>query len=444
MEKSHPQAQREQKDYLTMLMGAEEGERHSTSMSVIGKVLNNSNEHAWEVLIPLLNMWNQTMNKPPLEDKEFQSMITYCSEKALQKRAENEFLAEVHQAENITEFKNDNSLTPLTLEQLINLPENPQGKFIVDKLIATEGINILSGKPGLGKTWILLCVALAVASGEALFETYDTKQGAVLILEEENGTQVLQERMILLGADKDLPIYFLSKRGLKIDRETDLVMLLNFVKEKNIALVILDPFLSIHSQEENSSSGMQVVLGALQKFNAVGATVLFTQHTRKSNFGGADDNIRGSSSIIGRADSHLFVTEAAKGSKELVVSREKTRRGEHADEAFTLSLVKTEEGVSLELSDSIPQKTEKKNKVEQAKDAIRLLFLEGIDMYTFEEMLEVFKKEKVDIGEKNIRFALRQMVQKEEISAERSSRGLRYFIVANQPESINVPNLLNV
>jgi RecA-family ATPase len=58
-----------------------------------------------------------------------------------------------------------------------------------------EGVTLLAGAPKLGKSWLMLNVAVAVASGGKAFGSIDVEQGAVLYLAVDDNGRRLQKRL---------------------------------------------------------------------------------------------------------------------------------------------------------------------------------------------------------------------------------------------------------
>jgi hypothetical protein len=81
---------------------------------------------------------------------------------------------------------------PFTLQELLARQLPPIRWAIPD--ILPEGLTLLAGKPKLGKSWLALSVALAVAAGGVALGTYPVKQGEVLYLALEDNERRLQSR----------------------------------------------------------------------------------------------------------------------------------------------------------------------------------------------------------------------------------------------------------
>jgi hypothetical protein len=73
--------------------------------------------------------------------------------------------------------------------------------------ILPEGLTILGGRPKVGKSWLALQIAVAVASGGMVFDKKVDK-GAVLYIALEDNPRRLQDRLIKIGLKQGAPIVF--------------------------------------------------------------------------------------------------------------------------------------------------------------------------------------------------------------------------------------------
>ena len=82
----------------------------------------------------------------------------------------------------------------------------PKRNFCVETLLP-EGISMLGGSPKVGKSWMVLLLALQVAKGEPLWNL-PTKQGTVLYLALEDDYSRLQKRLYqMFGTDSADNLY---------------------------------------------------------------------------------------------------------------------------------------------------------------------------------------------------------------------------------------------
>lgn len=82
--------------------------------------------------------------------------------------------------------------------------EFPEPRFAVPGIIA-EGLNLLVGAPKLGKSWLTLNAALAVASGGRAFGQVPVEPGEVLYLALEDGPRRLKRRLEMILRDEPPP-----------------------------------------------------------------------------------------------------------------------------------------------------------------------------------------------------------------------------------------------
>jgi RecA-family ATPase/DNA-binding transcriptional ArsR family regulator len=194
---------------------------------------------------------------------------------------------------------------PISLKELMDT-DYPEQTWLIDKLIPASAITILSAEPGSYKTYMLLETAVKVATGEPLFSEFATQKVGTLLLDEENGLPLLQQRLKELKAPKDLPIYFYSYEGFTLDEEyVDRIIL--ECKTHDIKLLMIDSLVRVHGADENTAQDMAAVFKQLRRFAGQGITVLITHHNRKpgANKGGSRHEMRGSSDILAAVDCHI-------------------------------------------------------------------------------------------------------------------------------------------
>jgi len=134
-----------------------------------------------------------------------------------------------------------------------------------------------------------------------------------LLIDEENGERLLQQRMRLMGVSEDLPIFYTPSMGFVLSDE-NVGAAIEKCHENNIGLVIIDSLIRVHSAEENSAKEMATVSRMLRKFTENGIALIVTQHNRKQGAfnTGAGNEMRGSSEILAAADGHIGMSRKDK------------------------------------------------------------------------------------------------------------------------------------
>ena len=92
------------------------------------------------------------------------------------------------------------TLSAADLMALDLLPATP-----VVQGILYVGVTLFAGKPKIGKSWMMLALALAVTTGSTIFGTTSVQQGEVLYLALEDNRRRLQRRMKKLLSDREAP-----------------------------------------------------------------------------------------------------------------------------------------------------------------------------------------------------------------------------------------------
>lgn len=197
-------------------------------------------------------------------------------------------------------------------------------RWIIEDLIPQDGFVILSAAPASCKTWLMLEMAKNVAQGEKFLGQFKTDQTGVLIIDEESGERLLQERIRLLQTDENLPIYYLSRASRKMDEEYA-HDILETCHENGIKLVMFDSLIRFHSADENASSQMSQVLDCFKKLADKGISCLVLHHNKKKtklDDSSGGDLMRGSSDILASCDIHMVVK---KGDGKVTISQTKNR-----------------------------------------------------------------------------------------------------------------------
>jgi KaiC/GvpD/RAD55 family RecA-like ATPase len=396
-------------DWQETMRGATEGERHTKTVSVAGKLLHHFPKKNWkEVVHPLLHAWNKTHNAPPLPQSEINSIYSSLAKKKHPEK---------------TASKKKREL--LTVSAVMDMPESEKPQFLVSGLVPEKGITALSGHPGCGKSWFMLSMANSIATGEAFLDLFKTKQANVLVIDEESGIWEMRRRMKLLSYPKEAPIFFYSQSGFKVDDEDDIELIKKTIRDESIGLVVIDPFVAVHSGVENSAEEAQAVMEQLQLLNEAGAAVLFIHHHRKGANGSSGHSLRGSSAYSGRLDSHITIdhTDDTGTTKSLNVEHVKSRRGKNVDSfQVTIRQDKLDDPILLESSGMGSGRLTKKG---LARKAILELLKQGT--LTRKKIIHEVQTEE-DVGGRNITDALDDLATDKLITRGKKGREHTYTL----------------
>jgi hypothetical protein len=199
----------------------------------------------------------------------------------------------------------------LTAVELATAPTAPPVRWLVHRLIPRPGWVLLAGPPKIGKSYLALQLALAVAQGRPWMGRA-TARGRVLYLQLDTPHELWRERLRELaeaGEDLSGPVYFVHPADqplvTSVLQPEGRAWLEAAVQEADPDLVVVDVLRELHSADEDSSTAMKVVGDALRTVFR-GRALLLLHHARKPTLeGGADDPVlssRGSSYLPGRMD----------------------------------------------------------------------------------------------------------------------------------------------
>ncbi|MFH1314733.1 MAG: AAA family ATPase [Candidatus Eisenbacteria bacterium] len=186
----------------------------------------------------------------------------------------------------------------------------PDIEWRVDGLIPTKTVGILSGESSSGKTWLILTLAIAVASGQRWLGIFYVKQAPVLIIDQEMGEDLLKQRFKALGAAGNLPIGITCFQDMSLETPEGKAKLVEAIRKHTPGLVLIDSLVGVFEGNENDASEVKPLTRGLVKIaREMGVNLILTHHARKegkvSNRGG--QRLRGSSELKAGPDWHICV-----------------------------------------------------------------------------------------------------------------------------------------
>lgn len=193
----------------------------------------------------------------------------------------------------------------------------PDVRYIIPGYIA-EGLTLLGGKPKLGKSWLLLGCAIAVATGGYAFGSVQVEQGDVLYLALEDNERRLQRRLSQLlftePAPEHLHIDTICQRldgGLCDDLRTWITSV------TNPRLIIVDVLNKVRPAQKNNEGIYDYDVRSLEGMQSLaaeyGIAIVVVHHTRKAEAEDPFDCLSGSTGLSGTADATLVLARDSQG-----------------------------------------------------------------------------------------------------------------------------------
>jgi hypothetical protein len=181
--------------------------------------------------------------------------------------------------------------------------------------LLVEGLFILAGRPKLGKSWLVLNFAVAIASGGYALGTIRVEAGDVLYCALEDGPRRLQQRLRkALGRDSVPDNLFFATEWRTFDRG-GLEDLAAWIKaHPNVRLIVFDTLERVRPTEDPKArlyhSDYQAVQGLQELAKQFGVCILVVHHTRKAESSDHLDLVSGSTGLTGAADGVLILKRA--------------------------------------------------------------------------------------------------------------------------------------
>lgn len=202
-------------------------------------------------------------------------------------------------------------------ETLMSQPLRPPN-FVVNGLLS-KGLHILAGSPKVGKSWLVLWLAVTVAKGEPVWNMA-TKQGTTLYLCLEDSVLRIQNRLFEVTEDAPDSVHFCTEcapigQGLEEQIES-------FVSEHpGTVLIIIDTLQMIRPIHDATYANDYRDLSVLKRLaDRLGLAILLIHHLRKEKADDVFHRISGTTAISGAVDSSFTLVEEQRGSNRAKLS----------------------------------------------------------------------------------------------------------------------------
>jgi AAA domain len=190
-------------------------------------------------------------------------------------------------------------------------------KYVVPGYIV-EGLTLLCGKPKIGKSWLLLHAANAVAEGGFTLGDVHCAAGDVLYAALEDGPRRLQSRMRKLRGTQP--------RSPRLHFTTEMPRLaqggLDYIKKwiegaKEPRLVIIDTLAMVRTPAKKDTTAYDAdyaaVVGLRDLARQHGVAVVLVHHLRKADADDAFDTVSGTLGLTGAPDTVIIIRRDSKG-----------------------------------------------------------------------------------------------------------------------------------
>lgn len=283
------------------LRGVSEGGRNDTCARLAGYFFNKG--MSADIVETLLMEWNER-NDPPLPAKEVRTTL-----KSIERSH-----VDVGQQFTSVQFENDEPKTSARQEQtktntfdVLKMSDYIHGysdggvTWLVQDWLPDKSVTFLVSPPESYKTWILLDLAVSVASGVPFLGQYMVNStGPTLIIQQEDSHAGLTDRLALIAEQKlgavanlegdywqvptmpDIPVYIHPSRMLRFDNEKVIKELEEQIKILRPKVIMIDPLYSTTSAVDNYMADLANKMMVLKTWrDKYGCSFLISHHSKK-------------------------------------------------------------------------------------------------------------------------------------------------------------------
>jgi hypothetical protein len=203
--------------------------------------------------------------------------------------------------------------------------EFPEQQWVLDDLIP-EGVTLLAGKPKIGKSWMALDIALAVASGGTALGRDVGRPRRVLYLALEDTKRRLQARMTtLLGTDPPpVAAFGFAQEWEPFEWRTGdvkgvgdvtvnpgLDLLESVITGNDVEFVVIDTLYRVKATGGQSgyAQDYKSVTDIAGLARRTGVSILLVHHQRKQGSDDSIDTVQGTTGITGAVDTVALISK---------------------------------------------------------------------------------------------------------------------------------------
>jgi len=286
--------QKQKRQVKELYKGVDDGERNVSLARIAGSLCKDG--LTLDEVLKMLRIVNSKCN-PPKKDSE----VIKIANSIYGKEQENS--------------KTTSSFKPevFTASQLAK-EDLPEPSFIVDKIL-TEGYTFLCGKPKVGKSFLALNLALAIATGKKAFGHLTSEKGEVFYLALEDNKRGLKARLEKMLEGKQFPTALHLATDCQKANEGGLEFIEEWLnKHPKVKLVIVDTLQKFRPIPKGNNITLygddyRAVEGLKKISDERNIAILVVHHLRKMQSNDPLDMVSGTTGLTGAADNILILTK---------------------------------------------------------------------------------------------------------------------------------------
>ena len=216
-----------------------------------------------------------------------------------------------------TTGKPNGAARPFTAKEINQMTFDPL-KFVVPGYIV-EGLTLFAGKPKIGKSWLLLHAAIAVARGGFTLGDVHCQEGDVLYCALEDNLRRMRSRLEkLLQTQKDWPERLNVLTEMPRLAEGGLDLISRWIEQAaRPRLIVIDTLAMVRMPNRKDQSTYDADYAAVKDLRILAAkyhvAIVLVHHLRKAESDDAFDTISGTLGLTGAPDTIMVIRRDSNG-----------------------------------------------------------------------------------------------------------------------------------
>ena len=217
------------------------------------------------------------------------------------------------------------SSLPFSFVSESELEDIPAREWVIGRLLLNGHLSVLVAPGGVGKSSFSIALGLAIATGKDLIGSTVYHPGKVWIVYNEDDRAEIRRRLAALtklhgishsdiegriaitGGDEHMFTAATLDTN-KVIPHPDVAACIDYIKQNDIRVLVVDPFIETHSVNENSNEQVKAVAALYRRIaRETNCAVLLIHHTNKPHYASSEkmagnmNSARGASSLTGLA-----------------------------------------------------------------------------------------------------------------------------------------------
>lgn len=315
----------------------------------------------------------------------------------------------------------------------------PLQQWLIKDVIYMEGFCFIYGPEGVGKSFIALSIAQALATGQKWLDRFDVPRSAkTLFIDKENPLPILAKRIVGMGIVGENIFWLERPEKLALVENGQPTKFSNSlyedVIELGIDLIIVDSFVDLMAGNENSAEETQKFFDAMRTIFPHKAILILHHEGKPIKGDGRSEaqRTRGSTNINAQTMTQFRLEQVARSKTEMTINQTKARDTLRLDKFMVRMVVEENVDQSTTVTGFEYLGVVKDAGADEKSEKIRGFFADA-----FQESEVIARAQMIDIcmgagiSSEYLDKVVKNMVKSKEISKEKVGHNIYYRTLAS-------------